>query len=135
MSTNTPLSGAFLVTRYHLRRIYDRAYTEGVSWSIEFSAEVAEWYAELTPSGSASADRAFDYLAAEGHLLRMPHSRSLGDGLFELRFSCEGVARRVTYEFAPVRRAILLTTFRKQRDNEKAEVRRARRVQKKGQGR
>ncbi len=29
-------------------------------------------------------------------MLRMPHSRSLGDGLYELRFSCQNVNRRIT---------------------------------------
>ena len=58
--------------------------------------------------------------------LRMPASRSLGDGLFELRFDFGRVARRITYYFAPARRIVLLTVFRKQRQNERAEVRRAR---------
>lgn len=52
----------------------------------------------------------------------------LGSGLRELRFSCEGVARRVTYYFDPERKVIVLTTFRKQRNNERGEVERARRA-------
>ncbi len=47
-------------------------------------------------------------------------------GLFELRFHCQGVPRRITYWFAPSRRIVLLTTFRKQRDNERREIERAR---------
>ena len=58
----------------------------------------------------------------------MPYSRALGDGLFELRFTCEGVARRVTYRFTQDGRVILLTTFRKQRQNERREITRARQV-------
>ena len=58
----------------------------------------------------------------------MPLSRSLGDGLFELRFSLGSTARRITYRFTDDGRIVLLTTFRKQRDNEWAEVARARKI-------
>lgn len=54
------------------------------------------------------------------------HSRALGDGLWELRFDLDKVAWRITYWFAPERQIVLLTVFRKQRMNEKAEVHRAR---------
>ncbi len=40
----------------------------------------------------------------------------------------EGVARRVTYTLDPERKAVTLTTFRKQRQNERAEILRARRA-------
>ncbi|MGO9083001.1 MAG: type II toxin-antitoxin system RelE/ParE family toxin [Streptosporangiaceae bacterium] len=65
-------------------------------------------------------------LADLGPALRMPHARPLGDGLFELRFTCEGTARRVTYYTGTQRNVITLTTFRKQRQNERREVSRAR---------
>ncbi len=67
-----------------------------------------------------------DMLAENGNLLWMPHSRSLGEGLFELRFHCGGVAKRITYCFLPSRRVVLLTVFRKQRQNEQREINRAR---------
>ena len=56
----------------------------------------------------------------------MPHARPLGDGLFELRFTCQGTARQVTYYIDTQRNVITLTTFRKQRQNERREVARAR---------
>jgi phage-related protein len=56
----------------------------------------------------------------------MPASRSLGDGLFELRFDVARSSWRLTYWFAPERRIVLLTVFRKQRQNERLEVQRAR---------
>lgn len=43
-----------------------------------------------------------------------------GDNTHELRFTCEGQAGRITYSFEPKRIAIMLTTFRKQRHNERA---------------
>ena len=64
--------------------------------------------------------------AGRANQLRVPASRSLGDGLFELRFDLTHVAWRITYFFASDRRIVLLTVFRKQRQNERHEVQRAR---------
>lgn len=58
----------------------------------------------------------------------MPASRSLGGGLLELRFDLQRVAWRITYFFAADRRIVRLTVFRKQRQNERAEMQRARRA-------
>lgn len=74
----------------------------------------------------AQAREALDRLAGRGYQLRMPLARYLGDDLHELRFSCAGVDRRVTYWLPAPGRAVLLTTFHKQRDNERREVARAR---------
>jgi putative component of toxin-antitoxin plasmid stabilization module len=71
---------------------------------------------------------AIDRIAALGSSARMPFSRALGDGLFELRFSLGPTARRITYRFTTDNRIILLTTFRKQRNNERAEIARARKI-------
>jgi hypothetical protein len=99
-------------------------------WEIELSKEVTDWYVALVERDRAFADRAFDRLGEVGPQLSMPHARSLGDGLRELRFTCEGVSRRITYYFELDRKAVLLTTFRKQRDNERREVDRVRRAKK-----
>lgn len=69
-----------------------------------------------------------DRLATLGPSARMPLSRSLGNGLFELRFTLERTSRRITYRFTKGGQIILLTTFRKQRDNERREIARAKRV-------
>jgi hypothetical protein len=97
-------------------------------WTVEISEEVEQWYATLKDAGRAAADVALTRLRDRGPALRMPHSGPLGDGLFELRFSCEGTARRISYYFDPGRRVITLTTFRKQRQREQREVARARRA-------
>ncbi|HEY6278106.1 MAG TPA: type II toxin-antitoxin system RelE/ParE family toxin [Streptosporangiaceae bacterium] len=94
-------------------------------WIVEISAEVENWYTTLRSKDKAMADRAFDRLAEFGPALRMPHARPLGGGLFELRFTCEGTARRVTYFIDTRAKVITLTTFRKQRQNERQEVARA----------
>lgn len=97
-------------------------------WVVRFSDEVRDWYVALAARDRAKADRVISMLEQFGPQLRMPHSRSLGDDLFELRFSCEQIARRITYTFEPKREVVTLTTFRKQRDNERREVVRARAV-------
>jgi hypothetical protein len=97
-------------------------------WAVEISAEVENWYATLKTKDKAAADRAFDRLAEHGPALRMPHARPLGGDLLELRFTCEGTARRVTYYLDVPRKAITLTTFRKQRQAERREVARARKA-------
>lgn len=96
------------------------------TWLVELEPEVEAWLSGLEGADFAQAAEALDRLATLGSGLRMPLSRALGAGLFELRFHCQGVARRVTYWFAPSRRIVLLTTFRKQRDNERNEIERAR---------
>jgi putative component of toxin-antitoxin plasmid stabilization module len=58
----------------------------------------------------------------------MPLSRSLTDGLFELRFTLGPTARRITYRFTTDGGIVLLTTFRKQRQNERLEISRARKA-------
>jgi hypothetical protein len=97
-------------------------------WTVEISEEVEHWYASLKDHGKAAADVALNRLRDNGPLLRQPHSGPLGEGLFELRFTCEGMARRITYYFDPQRLVITLTTFRKQRQREHREVTRARRA-------
>jgi len=99
-----------------------------VRWAVDFSPEVRDWYATLTPTGRAQVRRVVMLLEERGPTLAMPHSRQLGEGLRELRFTCEGMARRVTYVLEPARHAITLTTFREQRQNEKTEIARARRA-------
>lgn len=98
-------------------------------WTVEFSDEVLAWYQGLSPEGKAAVGRVVSRLEESGHMLGMPLSRQLGGGLRELRFTCEGVARRITYVLDPERHAVTLTTFRKQRHNERAQILRARRAQ------
>ena len=95
---------------------------------VELHDEVVDWLASLGDADWHRAVVVIDRLASLGSRARMPLSRSLDGGLFELRFSLSSTARRITYRFTPDGRIVLLTTFRKQRDNERAEVVRARKV-------
>jgi hypothetical protein len=100
----------------------------GIEWTIELEPEVEDWLDALGPRDFATASFHVDRLATRGASLRMPHSRALGDGLFELRFDLDRTAWRITFWFAPGRRIVLLTVFRKQRMTERVEVERARRA-------
>ncbi len=93
---------------------------------VELHDEVVDWLDMLTDHEWARVVVIVDRLADLGHQARMPLSRSLGDGLFELRFTLGPTARRITYRFTKDGRIILLTTFRKQRNNERNEIDRAR---------
>ena|SRR5215208_3185339 len=93
---------------------------------VELRDEVVEWLATLNDREWDRVVVIVDRLAGLGSQARMPLSRSLGEGLFELRFTLGPTARRITYRFTKDGRIILLTPFRKQRNNERAEVTRAR---------
>jgi len=95
-------------------------------WSVELEPEVQAWLENLPIAEFATAAFQVDRLADRGAQLRMPHSRSLGEGLFELRFDLGRVPQRITFFFPGEARVVLLTVFRKQRSNERAEVSRAR---------
>jgi putative component of toxin-antitoxin plasmid stabilization module len=95
---------------------------------IELLDEIVEWLAALSDAEYERAVVLIDRLAELGSRARMPFSRSLGQGLFELRFSLGSNSQRITYRFAKGDRIVLLTTFHKQRMNERTEIDRARRI-------
>lgn len=99
-------------------------------FEIQAEQEVVDWLMSLTPAHLARVDAVCGLLAAEGTCLRMPLSRSLGDGVWELRISLHPQDMRITYWFPGHDRIVLLTVFRKTRDAEYAQVRRAKQVQK-----
>ena len=95
---------------------------------VELHDEVVGWLDTLTGSEWERVGVIVDRLAELGARARMPLSRSLGDGLFELRFTLGPTSRRITYSSPGTVGSSLLTTFRKQRNNERNEIDRARRV-------
>jgi phage-related protein len=98
------------------------------AWSVEMEPEVEEWLESLSAKQFASTAVRIDYLSEVGSQARMPRSRPLGAGLFELRLDVDQTATRITYFFPGEHRIVLLTVFRKQRQNERAEVERGRRA-------
>lgn len=97
-----------------------------VMWSVELEPEVEQWLDALNPTEFATVLPHIERLASRGNSLRMPTSKPLGDGLFELRFDLARAAWRIPFFFAVDRRIVLLTVFRKQRMNERQEIARAR---------
>ena len=95
-------------------------------WSVELEPEVEGWIDSLSLKQLAKVVATIECLSEHGNQLRMPLSRSLGEGLFELRIAVGHAQRRVTYYFAEHQRIVLLTVFRKQRPRERTEIRRAR---------
>jgi putative component of toxin-antitoxin plasmid stabilization module len=95
---------------------------------VELHDEIVAWMDTLRDTEWNRTVVVIDRLAELGPDARMPLSRSLGNGLFELRFTLGPTARRITYRFTRDGRIILLTTFRKQRQNERIETERARKV-------
>lgn len=59
----------------------------------------------------ASIFRVLELLELRGHELREPFSKSLGEGIFELRISCEGKNCRILYFFKTGKRIILTHAF------------------------
>ena len=92
---------------------------------VELESEVADWYLGLAPNDQDIVFVHVDLLEEFGHRLRMPHSKALSGGLFELRFMMDRQAWRIPYWYRPDGVAVLLTVFRKQRNNERREVTRA----------
>jgi phage-related protein len=100
----------------------------GMPWgSVELEAEVTEWVGGLPAAEFGRAEFYIDRLAERGPLLDQPYTRQLRGKLRELRFylGSRGDAVRVSYFIAAGRRIILLTVFRKQRQQERAEIDRA----------
>lgn len=95
---------------------------------IELLDEVVEWLDSLTGAELERVVGVVDRLAGLGSRARMPFSRSLGGGLFEIRFTLGSTSRRITYRFTADGRIVLLTTFRKERNNERTEIDRARKA-------
>jgi len=85
--------------------------------------EIEDWPADVL----ADYARIVELLMEFGPHLRMPHSRAMGDGLFELRpRSSEGVGR-VFYCFMINQRIVILHAFiKKTRETPKRELKLAR---------
>jgi phage-related protein len=97
-------------------------------FEVEAHDEVTQWLVGLDDDEWDRSVVVIDRLAELGPAARMPFSRALGEGLYELRFTLGRTARRITYRFTKDGRIVLLTTFRKQRQNERTEVTRARKA-------
>jgi len=97
-----------------------------IMWTVELEPEVEKWMLALPMSQFGLVLPLVERLAEIGNQMSFPHSKSLGAGLFELRFNSANQTWRITYYFANDRRIVLLTVFAKQRLNERHQIQRAR---------
>ena len=103
-----------------------------MSWIIDYYSEDVRLEVEALPTGiRASYTRLTDLLEEFGLDLRMPHSRAMGGGLFELRpKGREGIAR-VFFCMKVGRKIVILHSFiKKTNETPKRELDLAHRRQK-----
>ncbi|MFI1286029.1 type II toxin-antitoxin system RelE/ParE family toxin [Streptomyces sp. NPDC020858] len=93
--------------------------------AIELEPEVRSWLELLPDKQYRKVEEYAELLVTQGALTPMPFARPLRDGVYELRPTLDGVPTRITYWFAPGRRIVLLTVFRKTRMHESGQASRA----------
>ncbi len=83
-----------------------------MSWSIEYAySDVDEFILELSPSLAAKYFHLTDLMLEFGANLGMPHTRSMSDGLFELRVKGQEGTARVFYCTLVGKRIVMLHGF------------------------
>ncbi|MFC8245302.1 type II toxin-antitoxin system RelE/ParE family toxin [Streptomyces chartreusis] len=92
---------------------------------IELEPEVRSWLEFLPGSHHRKVEEYAELLASLGPRTPMPFARPLEAGVYELRPTLGGMDTRITYWFAPERRIVLLTVFRKTRMHEASQIARA----------
>ncbi len=75
-----------------------------------FHPEADKEIQELSPLMKAKVFNALDKLEQQGSALRFPHSRLIGDGLFELRAGNRDISRTF-FAFAVGKKIYILRTF------------------------
>lgn len=81
---------------FEIEYFHERVLAEIHSWPVDVLADYA---------------RLIELLAEHGPNLRLPHSRALGDGLFELRPRGRSGIGRAFHGFVVVRRVIVVHAF------------------------
>lgn len=80
-------------------------------WKLEYKQETESWLNKLTKDQLKSVAKELKLLELCGNELRLPHSKSLGNGLFELRERNYGY--RIYYTFVNNGKIILLNAGNK----------------------
>ena len=101
-------TGILLFTAYNYRRFLMNI----TFYQKEDGSEPAkEFLLSLEPNMRAKVARTVDQLRAKGHNLRAPASKSLGDGIFELRTILGNNTTRILYFFFIGNTAVLTNGF------------------------
>ncbi len=83
---------------------------------------VKDFILDLEPKMQARVYRSIDLLSEFGHMLREPDSKSLGDGIFELRIQQGSDISRVLYFFYVGDKAVLTNGFIKKTQKTPANI-------------
>lgn len=97
-------------------------------WRIEAEDEVDTWLMKLSARDAAVHASTCNCSPNTAAPWPCRTRAASGTAYVELRFHLRDEQRRITFWIAPDRRIVLLTTFRKQRQNERREVERAHNV-------
>jgi phage-related protein len=81
---------------FEIQYFHERVYAEVQSWPVDVLADYA---------------RLVELLTEHGPILRLPHSRAFGDGLFELRPRGRSGIGRAFYCFLMGKRVVVLHAF------------------------
>lgn len=81
---------------FEIEYFHERVFAEIQSWPVDVLADYA---------------RLIELLAGHGPSLRLPHSRALGEGLFELRPRGRSGIGRAFYCFVVARRIVVVHAF------------------------
>lgn len=92
MNLNCTTQGHVIIALVRSSHICDDERAAG----IELHDEIVEWMASLDTTEWDRTVIVIDRLADLGSMARMPFSKALGDGLFELRFTLGPTSRRIT---------------------------------------
>ena len=99
-------------------------------YDFELEPEVRDWLDSLSNSNFKRVDEVCGMLAQRGTELGGPWSDHLEGAVWELRIRLRDVAARVTYWCTPDGKIVLLTVFRKTRQQDQRQIDRAVRAQK-----
>lgn len=103
---------------------------EKSKWMVEYwcndkgESTVEKWLDSLTDGQLKSVAKEMKLLALSGNFLKLPHSRSLKKGLFELRERKYGL--RVYYAFLPKKIILMLSAGNKKTQDKDIEIARKR---------
>lgn len=98
---------------------------------LQFSETVSEFVGQCDNEMREALEQRLDHLREHGNRARMPVSKPLGDGIFELRGKTTRHQARLLYFFLPNRRIVFARAFfKKSRAVPPSEIKKAQQIKK-----
>lgn len=98
-----------------------------MTWKVEYLESVTEWLDSLADAQLESLAKEMKLLKLCGHKLKMPHSKPVGDKVFEIRERRFGL--RIYYIFGQNKNIIMIHAGNK--DSQKKDIKKAKIIYKK----